>query len=175
MMDEGGFWATIQRAAAAGPSTAARVSALEAELRAAPPADLEAFDAHVWGWFLELDRKELWAAAYVIMGGASDDAFDYFKQWLMLQGHAVVLAAVRDPDTIADLPLHEHTSTEFLLSLAKRTFEEREGRDMPNRHRIYPDVTAWPPDRVPDYDWTEETTAQLFPRLTARCPWKAWL
>ena len=44
---------------------------------------------------------KLWGAAYLINGGCSDDGFDYFKDWLILQGRAVFEAAVKNPDSLA--------------------------------------------------------------------------
>ena len=30
--------------------------------------------------------SSLWAAAYILMDGCSDDTFDYFRGWLIAQG-----------------------------------------------------------------------------------------
>lgn len=48
-------------------------------------------------------RAPLWAAAYMINDGASDDGFDYFRGWLITQGCGVFERAVADPNTLADL------------------------------------------------------------------------
>jgi hypothetical protein len=48
-------------------------------------------------------RWTLWAAAELINGGCSDDGFEYFRDWLILQGRAVYEAALRDPDALADV------------------------------------------------------------------------
>jgi hypothetical protein len=50
-------------------------------------------------------RNPLWAAAYVINGGCSDDGFDYFRGWLITQGREVFEHIVADPDGLADLPI----------------------------------------------------------------------
>ena len=47
-------------------------------------------------------KKKLWAAAYVINGGCSDDGFDYFRAWLIAQGKDAFMAALEDPETLAD-------------------------------------------------------------------------
>ena len=47
-------------------------------------------------------KKKLWAAAYVINGGCSDDGFDYFRAWLIAQGKEVFMAALEDPETLAN-------------------------------------------------------------------------
>jgi hypothetical protein len=46
-------------------------------------------------------RRDLWGAAYLINGGCSDDGFEYFCDWLILQGRKVYDGAVADPDTLA--------------------------------------------------------------------------
>lgn len=49
-------------------------------------------------------RSPLWAAAYLINGGCSDDGFDYFRGWLILQGRETFERVVADPDVLAELP-----------------------------------------------------------------------
>lgn len=51
----------------------------------------------------EAYRWDLWAAAYLINGGCSDDGFDYFRGWLMAQGRQVWDDALADPDSLAAL------------------------------------------------------------------------
>ena len=48
-------------------------------------------------------KNKLWAAAYVINGGCSDDGFDYFRGWLTAQGKDVFLGALANPDSLADV------------------------------------------------------------------------
>jgi hypothetical protein len=58
-------------------------------LRGRPLAELVAFRQVQDELFdREAHRWDLWAAAYVINGGASDDGFEYFLGWLMAQGRA---------------------------------------------------------------------------------------
>jgi hypothetical protein len=48
-------------------------------------------------------RWDLWGAAYLINGGCSDDGFQYFRWWLLLQGRAVYEAAIANPDSLAEV------------------------------------------------------------------------
>jgi hypothetical protein len=48
-------------------------------------------------------RWDLWAAAYLINGGASAEGFDNFRGWLLTRGRTVWEAAVADPDSLADV------------------------------------------------------------------------
>ena len=51
-------------------------------------------EAYFWG---------LWGVAYLVNGGCSDDGFEYFRNWLVLQDRDVFEAAVRHPDSLADV------------------------------------------------------------------------
>jgi len=44
----------------------------------------------------------LWAIAYLIMGGCSDDGFEYFRRWLISEGQDRFELAVNDPETFGE-------------------------------------------------------------------------
>lgn len=76
-------------------------SNLQRALESLPTDELVAFQT-------TLDRKmaaayswDLWGAAFVIHGGASDDGFEYFRGWLVSRGRATYEAALADPDSLA--------------------------------------------------------------------------
>jgi hypothetical protein len=46
-------------------------------------------------------RTDLWAAAYLMNGGASDDGFYYFRCWLIGMGKEIFEAAMANPDSLA--------------------------------------------------------------------------
>ena len=48
-------------------------------------------------------RTDLWAAAYLINGGASDDGFYYFRCWLIGMGETIYNNALANPDSLADI------------------------------------------------------------------------
>lgn len=81
----------------------AHAERLTKRLAKLPAAEALAFD-NLWHRMLhKAYRWNLWGAAYLINGGCSDDGFDYFRRWLILQGRAVFEAAVKKPDTLADV------------------------------------------------------------------------
>ncbi|WP_462411503.1 DUF4240 domain-containing protein [Neobacillus sp. Marseille-QA0830] len=45
--------------------------------------------------------SRLWGAAFVLMGGCSDDAFDYFRGWLIGQGEKIFNQVMIDPEFLA--------------------------------------------------------------------------
>lgn len=80
-------------------------------------------------------RQDLWGAAYLINGGASDDGFDYFRGWLLAQGRETWEAALADPDSLADVVDEdlgegfEGFDGEGMLSVARHAYESATGSD----------------------------------------------
>lgn len=101
------FWAVIDRANAEADrfdSTSVRNN-LYRQLIKLTPQKMLGFDC-IWQEYRSLTKSPmLYGAAAIINGGVSDDRFDYFKNWLILQGRDVYHKAVADPDTLADIPI----------------------------------------------------------------------
>ncbi len=168
-MAEAEFWELIERARA--PQIAEHMRRLELALAGLALEALVDFDAIVSAYFWAIDRRELWAAADAIRAGCLDEDWTRFRQWLLLQGREVVARAMLDPDSLADLEIHEDPGCSTLLSLARTIYEARAEAAIPRvRHVV--DRAAWPPDRIADYSWTAADTARLFPRLTAMAAWR---
>src|SRR5262245_4191873 len=95
------FWEHIRATRRTDPE--AHAERLAKRLAKLPVKEILAFD-HLWDQQLRRAyRWNLWGAAYLINGGCSDDGFDYFRRWLILQGREVFEAAVKKPDTLAEL------------------------------------------------------------------------
>ncbi|QWA25807.1 DUF4240 domain-containing protein [Streptomyces osmaniensis] len=80
-------------------------SAATALLASRPAEEIVAAERVLWDLMSESYSKPLWAAAYQINGGCSDDGFDYFRGWLIAQGREVFELAVAEPDALAELPV----------------------------------------------------------------------
>lgn len=106
-MDKNDFWNLIADARSrVDPADSRAVVAAATDLLATrPPAEIVAAQQVLWDLMAESYRNPLWAAAYLINGGCSDDGFDYFRGWLLTQGREAFEAAVADPDTLAGLPV----------------------------------------------------------------------
>ena len=95
------FWEHIEKTRRKDPE--AHAARLVARLAKLPVGKIIDFD-YRWN---ELHRASynwhLWGAAYIINGGCSDDGFDYFRDWLLLQGRKVYQTALKDPDSLADV------------------------------------------------------------------------
>ncbi|MFU8874808.1 DUF4240 domain-containing protein [Micromonospora sp. SL4-19] len=164
------FWQLIDqaRAGAGGEpdGVAARAVALLAER---DPAEIVGYAGHQWRVMAASYTVDLWGAAYLINGGASDDGFEYFRGWLMTQGRAVFARAVADPDSLAELPQvraaalsGEEFECEDMLGVAWEAYRKATASDLPEvPGDPYPKL-----DEFWDFDDEEEVTRRL-PRLAA--------
>jgi hypothetical protein len=78
----------------------------------------------------------LWAVAFDIGGGCSDDSFDDFRGWLISMGREVFEAAVRDPETVHEVAeragLEDDVFFEDYEFILSRVLGERAGRAEPH-------------------------------------------
>lgn len=170
-MDTAKFWALIEaaRAAAADPSDAEQVAEQATILLTSQPqAEILSAGRAFWGLMGRCYRTDLWGAAYQINGGCSDDGFDYFRGWLIMQGEATFEAVVASPDTLATLPFiqaaaaaGEDIECEAALGIAYDAYRAATGEDLPAEGYAidYPDL---------EFDWDfedEDEARRRLPRL----------
>lgn len=132
-MEIDGFWKLVEEARRGASEGGAEgvAEATVALLARRSGAEIVGAAQPFWDLMAVSYRGELWGAAYLINGGASDDGFDYFRGWLISQGREVFERAVADPDSLAEVPA---------VRAAAAAGEDLEGEDMLgvawNAHRI---------------------------------------
>jgi Protein of unknown function (DUF4240) len=176
-VDVEGFWRLID--SSEGDGLDGRYRSLVERLAEMPTDEIHEFNLR---WH-EAQRSayswDLWGAAYLINGGASDDGFEYFRDWLVLQGSAVFQRAIADPDTLAEV-IGDDKEYEFECYPAIDAWEKTTGRDV---HAFYaaeaeararlnlpepPSSTGGDPaGQLWDFDDEREARRRL-PRLAAR-------
>ncbi|MFC4065858.1 DUF4240 domain-containing protein [Actinoplanes subglobosus] len=115
----------------------------------------------------------LWAAAYLMKGGCSDDAFDYFRGWLVVQGRTVWERALQDPDTLAELdidPDDDFLECEDMLGAGRGAFGEDDEfyAALDAARAGFPAGTFSGPLQGDDFDHEDEVEIRSrFPRLAA--------
>ncbi|GEN80498.1 DUF4240 domain-containing protein [Actinotalea fermentans] len=133
------------------------------------PEVIEAFDVALAGLVAESYLTELWAAAYLINGGASDDGFDYFRGWLIAQGRDTFEAAVADPDSLAEVPAvrgalagGEELECEAMLGVAWDAYEAATDEELPDAGKIAL------PELAPMWDFDDDDAMrEHLPRLAS--------
>jgi hypothetical protein len=161
------FWRLVDDARAAHPRADDRLKAIAAAVAELDGEALVQLDGTIADWFHALDRNDLWAAAYVLMGGCGDDSFSDFRGWLLLQGRDAVDAVIADPQVLATWSYLEWPRAEGLYTIAQQAYHDGE---MPAA-TLQGVANSWPADRF-DRTWTEEAADELFPALSARKLWK---
>ncbi|WP_053733961.1 DUF4240 domain-containing protein [Nocardia sp. NRRL S-836] len=174
-MDSNTFWKLIADARATVPDPSdccAVVAATKSLLAPLPPGEIVSAQQVLWDVMAFSYSNPLWAAAYVINGGCSDDGFDYFRGWLLTQGEAVYTTAVASPDSLADLPAvvaAAESGDEFecqeALTIAWDAHLTATGMRLPQDAFTirYPDLD---PDWSFDFD-DESEMARRLPRLAS--------
>src|SRR5215203_4472870 len=100
-MDHLQFWRLIEAARAeSGGDCRRQVILLTEILTELPEQDIVRFEQILGEHMAFSHNWDLWAAAFIINGGCSDDCFDYFRGWLIGQGAAVFYSAFRDPESL---------------------------------------------------------------------------
>jgi hypothetical protein len=174
------FWQLIEEARARHAAVVAGASldcdpvavTASALLAARPAEEIIAAQRALWALMGESYRSPLWAAAYVINGGCSDDGFDYFRGWLILQGREVFERVVADPDVLAELPAvraaaahGEELEEESALGIAWNAYRAVRGEEMPaGAFSVrYPEL-----DQAWNFDFDDMTEMRRrLPRLVA--------
>lgn len=187
-MDSSYFWDLIQKAReASGKNDDLFITTLRNALSQLPDDYIFRF-AHFYRHYARISYKnKLWAAAYIIQGGCSDDGFDYFRGWLISQGKRVYLNALRDPDSLADLNIEEdEAELEDMLGIAHMAYCEKIDLE---REKYYTDDDKYynkeDNARIDekelellkneihyasdiDIDWTEDSLPSILPRLATK-------
>jgi hypothetical protein len=129
-MTEDVFWELIDHGLGDQPM-GERLDSLPDRLALFKPAAIRKFDRILREQDAAAYRTDIWALAYLLQGGCSDDSFDAFRGWLILQGRAVFEATLASPDDF-DVTLHhgESGGMDALRAVAPMAFDLREGKVM---------------------------------------------
>lgn len=157
------FWEIVDRVhRAAKGSMDKKCDLLRSELRKLPPHEVQVFEER----FSDCEDKaytwELWAAAYIIGGGCSDDAFSDFRSSLISMGRDTFERAVASPASLAQMDLDpDSIFYEGYQYIPAEVYEDVTGEEMPARSKPHP---ANPSGQ----EWKEEDVARLFPDLARK-------
>ncbi|MER5915918.1 DUF4240 domain-containing protein [Streptomyces sp. NPDC001982] len=169
-MDEMEFWELVdatREGAEGDPEDQADL--LVDRLVQLDPESVLDFARHFESRYNRAYRWDLWGAAWVLLDGASDDAFDFFRCWLIGQGREIFEGAVHDPDSLADLlaDFDEEIDGdgEELGYAADEAYEQLTGT-------VAPDLGIAPapaePDGTPVDFENESALAERYPKLWDR-------
>jgi hypothetical protein len=143
-------------------------------------------DRDFWSHHLDCLHRSydarLWLAAVTLINGCGDDTFTDFRDWLIAQGKARFEAALKDPDSLADLERerfdgdHGYPLLFYLGGAPSHAFCKKalgNERDLEAHMRFEARLPKrqYPALRNSNLiNADEEETRAMFPRLAARFP-----
>lgn len=138
------FWRLIEQSRRAiDPDNAAgnlerQAQELAALLSKLPPDELVSFDDHLTRVLMEAYDWKLWAAAYLIGEGCSDDGFMDFRSWLVSMGRKVYERALMDPDSLAKVVQRPEIADFFFEefpAVVCDVHEQKTGQEIPGQRK----------------------------------------
>lgn len=160
-MNEAAFWTLIETARATGGPDADLLPVLSDLLLELPPDEIAGFDARLDDCLARAAKRELWAAAYLINAGCSEEGFEAFCGWLVAQGRETFERALRDPASLANAIVMDpewEAELEDLLYVARQAYEEK------TRRRLPPNVSR----DLASLECDEDTLERMYPALAQR-------
>jgi hypothetical protein len=157
------FWNIVERVHdASGGDMDRKCELLEAELRRLPLEEVTSFHSHFDACQDRAYNWELWAAAYIIGGGCSDDSFSDFRSTLISMGRKTYETALADPQSLAAMDYDaENAHYEGYQYVASEVEEDLGGGQEFSRVQPHPAEPSGKP-------WDEDKVAELYPRLAEK-------
>ncbi|WHI44679.1 DUF4240 domain-containing protein [Microbulbifer sp. JMSA004] len=107
-------------------------------------------------------RWDIWAVAYILNGGCSDDGFTYFRAGLISGGREKFDAALKNPESLADW-LPEDFEAEDFMYIANDAYEKVTGKEFP-----YDRLTSEGRDDPVGEAWDEDDLPKRYPALYSK-------
>jgi len=101
-MTRDAFWQIIEGCRPSNGDLTEHIDAIRQTLSAMPVPEIVSFQRQLDEVMGESYNADLWMVMYIIEGGCGDDAFDYYRGWLILQGPKTFGVVVNDPERLVD-------------------------------------------------------------------------
>ena len=155
------FWEIIEKSKLDADDCSEQADNLSQLLGELEPQEIISFDEHLNKKLIEAYRWDLWAVAYIVNGGASDDGFLYFRGWLVAQGKDYFEAALTNPENATKkIAVGDEAECEDILYVASSAYEEKTGNEIPTK--------LVEPSEPAGESWEEDDVEQLFPRIAKK-------
>jgi hypothetical protein len=126
------------------------------------PQEIIDFDRYMQQQLARAYRWDLWAVAYIVRSGCSDDSFEYFRGWLIAQGKDYFEAAMDNAENAAEkIQVGGEVECESILYAAFKAYERRTGKSLPASDVITPK------DPI-GQEWEEDNVELLYPKLARK-------
>lgn len=161
-MDESLFWQIIEEAKNNTDSVMERPGELTSLLEKYTATSIKKFSSLFQNKLDLLYRQDVWAIAYIALGGCSDDGFEYFRCWLISEGKSIFDAIIADPESVIELS-EQPLELEAMLYATDEAYERRANKVLPPRSAKRVNLAG--------KEWTEEELPKLFPKACKKFGW----
>ena len=165
LMDENQFWKIIATSKINTEGNYEKQQAeLNKELTKLTAIEILEFDNKFRTLRGQAYRWELWAGAYIMNGGCSDDCFSDFRGWLIGQGKVVYENAMRDVETLVELNHNRDNDDWEGLSYVPRAvyLKKTGGNEIPNGIQENIEITG------EEWDEDDAELKAKYPKLHAK-------
>lgn len=158
-MDESKFWELIERSRDKKGDPEKHAEALANLLAKLPATEIADFHDLLLRKVWDAYRWDLWAMAYIINAGCSDDGFLYFRGWIVSQGRDVYENALHNPESLGEVAEpNEFYENELILYAALDAYEKVANKKLESKGF---DLTSDPEGER----WEEDALPDLYPEL----------
>lgn len=138
MLDEGKYWEIVDRSVKSRNSKINQRYFLIAEIEKLSPEEMVGFRLRTDQLLYDTYTSDMWCAGEIMNGGCSDDAFEYFRCWVISRGKEVYNQAKETSDSLIDQVVGEDTNKyefgDFMFEefwyVALEAFENRTGKNL---------------------------------------------
>ncbi|TXN37801.1 DUF4240 domain-containing protein [Flagellimonas hymeniacidonis] len=159
LMTENLFWTIISNSRKEGKDIDSQARSLKLELKKLSEQELFGFLYHYYKLSSKSYNGDLWLVPYILLGGCSDDWFDYFRDWLISRGKAVYYSALENPDSICDefdlISEGDEPTFGGLGYVYREVFEEKFKKDFYKEEDKYDYGDALNRDEI-EFKWSRE-------------------
>lgn len=160
------FWNLIESSKSKTDDLDKQIKILIKTLSKHSEADIIEFENIFQELYVNSYHSDLGAAAYMVIGGCSDDGFDYFRGWLIAQGKEVYSKTLKKPEYLAKIVKIEERRLiryEEMLSVAGDAYFKKTGVN----YSEFMDMVKTIPYPNMELDWKSEgdDLKNKFPKL----------
>ena len=157
-MSEELFWELIQESREKSEFDSDFTEILKDKLEAMSATEIKKFQKLLLEKMNELNHWDIWALAHIVRKGCGDDAFDYFKAWVISKGKEA-FEDVKDMklDKLKKLFQESDPQLEEFMYVAQNAYADKKYDEMP-----IPRVKNQP---IQGEEWNEEEVCKSYPKI----------
>ncbi len=152
------FWELIEESAKESEGNSDFSDTLKDRLEAMGMPEIKKFQKILLEQINELEHWDIWALAYIVRKGCGDDAFDYFKAWVISKGKEA-FESIKYMQIEKFNILFENYDPQFeeFMYVAQEAYENKKNEMMPDiRIKAH---------KIQGKEWTEDKICESYPEL----------